>query len=70
MVPFAVVGIGIWAVAGLALWVAGRTDWAGICLAGFLWGFVGLAVMLRHDANRKRRRMSGHGVTDSTSLSS
>ena len=25
------------------------------CLAGFLLGFPGLAVMLRHDANRRRR---------------
>jgi hypothetical protein len=56
MVPFAVGGIGIWAVLGLALWIAGRDDWAGICLAGVLWGIVGLLVMLRHDANRRARR--------------
>ena len=31
-------------------------DWLWIAVAGFLWGFPGLAVMLRHDANRRRRR--------------
>ena len=33
-----------------------RENWLHICLAGFLLGFPGLAVMLRHDANRRRRR--------------
>jgi hypothetical protein len=63
MVPFAVVGIVIWAVVGLALVpfrdtlaAHGHGDWLAICLAGFLWGFPGLAVMIRHDANRRRRR--------------
>ncbi|GLH98432.1 DUF2530 domain-containing protein [Phytohabitans aurantiacus] len=64
MVPFAVAGIVIWALAGLVLliffrdWLADhdRTDWLWTCLAGFLLGFLGLAVMLRHDANRRRRR--------------
>ncbi|SDZ38612.1 Protein of unknown function [Micromonospora pattaloongensis] len=66
MVPFALGGMALWAVAGLALlpfrdWLAatGRTNWLGICLAGFLLGLPGLAVMLRHDANRRRRR-AGH----------
>jgi hypothetical protein len=65
MVPFAVAGIVVWAVVGLVLllfrdWLAdhGHTDWLWICLAGFLLGFPGLAVMLRHDANR-RGRLSG-----------
>lgn len=64
MVPFAVAGLVAWAVVGLALLVFGRdwlsrnghTDWLWTCLAGFLIGLVGLAVMLRHDANRRRRR--------------
>jgi hypothetical protein len=63
MVPFAVGGIAAWALAGLVLlpfrnWLDahGHGSWLEICLAGFLWGFVGLAVMLRHDANRRRRR--------------
>jgi hypothetical protein len=63
MVPFAVGGIVIWAVLGLALLpfrdtleAHGHGTWLAICLAGFLWGFPGLAVMIRHDANRRRRR--------------
>ena len=63
MVPFAVGGIVIWAIVGLAmlafrntLAAHGHEDWLWICLAGFLWGFVGLATMIRHDAHRRRRR--------------
>jgi Type II secretory pathway, component PulF len=64
MVPFAVAGTVVWAVVGLVLlvffgdWLAAhdREDWLWICLAGVLSGFVGLAVMLRHDAERRRRR--------------
>jgi hypothetical protein len=70
MVPFAVAGIAVWAVAGLVLWALGRTEWAGICLAGVIWGVPGLLVMLRHDANRQRRRQLDQEPTDSTSLSS
>jgi hypothetical protein len=62
MVPFAVVGIVVWAIAGLVLllmrdWLAehGRLNWLWICLAGFLLGFPGLAVMIRHDARRSGR---------------
>ncbi|MEH1016123.1 DUF2530 domain-containing protein [Micromonospora sp. CPCC 206060] len=64
MVPFAVAGLVAWAVAGLVLLVFFRDwltandheNWLSICLAGFLVGLPGLAVMLRHDANRRRRR--------------
>jgi hypothetical protein len=62
MVPFAIGGIVLWAVVGLALLpfrdtleANGHGDWLPICLAGFLWGFPGLAVMIKHDANRRRR---------------
>lgn len=63
MVPFAVAGLAIWAVAGLVLliffrdWLTahGHGNWLWICLAGFLVGLPGLAVMLRYDANRRRR---------------
>lgn len=63
MAPFAAGGIMLWAVAGLVL-LAARTwfdaavpaRWLWICLAGVLLGFVGLAVMIRHDAHRRRRR--------------
>ena len=63
MVPFAVVGIVLWAVLGLTLlpfhgWLSrhGHLNWLWTCLAGFLLGFVGLAVMIRHDRRRKARR--------------
>jgi Protein of unknown function (DUF2530) len=63
MVPFAVGGIVAWAVAGLVLLAFrptlvehGNDGWLRICLAGFLLGFPGLAVMIKHDANRRRRR--------------
>ena len=57
MVPFAIGGIAVWAVVGLILLAVGANgDWLWICLAGFLLGFPGLAVMIKHDANRRRRR--------------
>jgi uncharacterized membrane protein len=62
MVPFAVGGIVVWALVGLALLpfrtklaAHGHGSWLPICLAGFLLGFVGLAAMIGHDANRRRR---------------
>jgi Protein of unknown function (DUF2530) len=76
MVPFAVAGIVVWAVVGLALLpfrhtldAHGHHSWLPICLAGFLWGFLGLAVMIRHDRNRRRRRAAAQ-ESASTSLSS
>jgi hypothetical protein len=69
MVPFAVAGIVVWAVVGLVVLLffrEGHENWLWTCLAGFLWGFPGLAVMIRHDANRRARRAQ----TDSTSPSS
>jgi hypothetical protein len=63
MVPFAVAGIVGWAVLGLALllfrdWLSrhGHMNWFWTCVAGFVWGFVGLAVMIRHDRHRRARR--------------
>ena len=59
MVPFAVIGIAVWAVLGLVVLIFfpdGHENVLWTCLAGFLLGFPGLAVMLRHDANRRRRR--------------
>ncbi|GAB3154942.1 hypothetical protein GCM10027290_50260 [Micromonospora sonneratiae] len=67
MVPFAVAGIALWAIVGLVLLVffrdtltsQGHENWLYTCLAGFLLGFPGLAVMIKHDANRRRRRAAG-----------
>ena len=57
MVPFAIGGIVAFAVVGLALLAAGApSSWLWICLAGFLLGFPGLATMIMHDGNRRRRR--------------
>jgi predicted membrane protein len=61
MLPFAIGGTVAWAVVGLALLpfrrqleTAGHGSWIWTCVAGFLIGFPGIAVMLRHDAQRRR----------------
>lgn len=70
MVPLALGGIATWAVAGLVLLAAGAPrDWLRTCLAGFLLGLMGLAVMHARD-RRRRRADQGEGGTTSTSLSS
>ena len=63
MVPFAVGGMALWLIAALILLLvrdrldnAGHGAWLGICVAGVIWGLPGLATMLVHDRNRKRRR--------------
>ena len=38
----------------------GRLWWLWTCLAGLLCGIPGLLTMLRHDANRRRRRALTH----------
>jgi len=62
-VPFAIGGMVIWAIIGLVLLLFhntlsdhGHTDWLWICLAGFLLGFPGWLVMIRHDRHRAARR--------------
>ena len=61
MLPFAVGGTLAFVVAGLVVLVAdGPRDWLWICLAGALWGVPGTITMLRHDANRRRRRALTH----------
>ncbi len=67
MVPFALAGMAAFGVAGLILlpfhgWLSdhGHTDWLWTCVAGFLLGIPGLLTMLRHDANRRRRRALSH----------
>ena len=62
MVPFAVAGIIVFALAGLTVWAAdGPAVWFKVCLAGFLWGFVGLAAMIPHDRRRKAARQGSGG---------
>jgi uncharacterized protein DUF2530 len=57
-VPFAIGGMVLWVIAWLVV-LPLRDDhptWPRICVAGFLAGFPGLAVMLVHDRNRRARR--------------
>jgi Protein of unknown function (DUF2530) len=63
MVPFAVGGLIVWLIVGAilapfhtSLAAHGRGEWLRICVAGFLVGLPGLALMLVHDRNRRRRR--------------
>jgi hypothetical protein len=67
MVPFAIGGMVVWAVVGLVLLpfrdtldAHGHGDWLAICLAGFLWGFPGLAV------NRRRRRTAAETAAETS----
>jgi drug/metabolite transporter (DMT)-like permease len=57
-VPFAVGGMILWAIAWLAVRPISddHPSWPRICIAGFLAGIVGLAVMIVHDRNRRARR--------------
>ncbi len=62
MLPFALGGTGVWALIGLVLLpfrhppaTTGHGSWLWICLAGFLVGLGGIAIMARHDAHRRRR---------------
>jgi hypothetical protein len=74
MIPFAVVGIVVWAVVALiflalhgTLTAHGHGSWTRIAVAGFIWGFPGLATMVVHDRNRKRRRASDSFKTGASS---
>jgi cell division protein FtsW (lipid II flippase) len=61
MVPFALGGMALFAIALLVVWLAGAPAyWLWTCAAGVLWGIPGLLTMLRHDANRRRRRALSH----------
>ena len=61
MVPFALGGMAAFVVAGVILLLTGAPDsWLWTCLAGVLCGIPGLLTMLRHDANRRRRRALSH----------
>lgn len=62
MTPFAIAGLAVFALVGLALltqrdWLTenDREHWLWICLAGFLWGLPGLATMIVHDRHRRTR---------------
>jgi hypothetical protein len=61
MVPFALAGIAGFLIAALITYLAGAPSmWVKTCLAGALLGIPGLLTMLRHDANRRRRRALSH----------
>jgi hypothetical protein len=61
MVPFALGGMAAFAVAALVVLVLqGPAEWLWTCVAGVLLGIPGLLTMLRHDANRRRRRALTH----------
>jgi hypothetical protein len=71
MVPFVLVGMGVWLLLGLiglalrsTLAEQGREHWITICFAGFLVAIPGLALMIVHDSNRRRRRTSGPRTPD------
>jgi hypothetical protein len=62
LLPYALAGMAVWAVTGLALLLAqdwlvdtGRESWLLICAGGFVWGIPGTLFMLRRD-RRKRDR--------------
>ncbi len=62
MVPFAVAGLAVWAVVGLTLAVVdGPSSWIRTCVAGFLVGIPGLAIMIIHDRRGAARRRQGAG---------
>jgi hypothetical protein len=62
MLPFAVAGTVSWLVLGLVLLAlrstlaqGGNTEWITICFTGAGLGVAGIAIMARHDRNRRRR---------------
>lgn len=56
MVPFALSGTALWAVAGAILAAADApTSWLRTCLAGSVLGIPGLLIMISHDRRRARR---------------
>ena len=67
MVPFVLAGMAIWALLALVLLplrdqlaANGHGDWIRICVAGIVGALPGLALMIIHDRNRKRRRATGN----------
>jgi len=56
MLPFAAAGTLVWAVVGLVLLaVDAPVRWQRMCLAGFLLGLLGVALMALRDHRRRRR---------------
>jgi hypothetical protein len=62
MVPFAVAGTVLWLLLGLILLAlrstlakGGNENWPVICFTGAGLGLVGIAIMVVHDRNRRRR---------------
>ncbi|HET9516985.1 MAG TPA: DUF2530 domain-containing protein [Actinoplanes sp.] len=74
MVPFALAGMAVFALAGLIglafrdrLAEHGHLNWLWICVAGFLIGIPGLLTMRRHDRHRAARRALTHPEVRETS---
>jgi hypothetical protein len=56
MLPFALAGTGIWALAGLVLQVSDApASWRWTCLAGVLLGLAALPLLAVRDRRRRRR---------------
>jgi hypothetical protein len=61
MVPFALAGVAVFAVASLITWLGNAPQsWVEISVAGLLWGIPGTLTMVVHDRHRKRRRALTH----------
>lgn len=58
MTPFVVAGLVAFTVAGLAVlpWRDSHPEWFWTCVAGDLWGLLGLVTMRRYDRRRAARR--------------
>jgi hypothetical protein len=73
-VPFAVGGMAAWLIAWLVTYLAFRDDhpsWPSICIAGFVLGIPGLAIMIVHDRHRRQRRdQSGEAAPQDAETSS
>jgi hypothetical protein len=66
LLPYALAGMAVWALAGLVLLLAhdwlvetGRESWLWIVAGGLVWGVPGTLFMLRRDRRKKARGDEG-----------